>query len=77
MSKKGTRQTVLFPELNDMEQRIWDLLKHHSVLEIDHLSILAQQSSSKLASILLNLELKGLVNALPGKRYQARPFKNP
>ncbi len=40
-----------------------------SEIHIDELSWKSQIQISKLAGILLNLEFKGIVNALPGKKY--------
>lgn len=62
-------QRQLFPELNSSEKKIVDLLTREAQLSIDRLSAAAQMSNSELASTLLELECKGLIRALPGKRY--------
>jgi DNA processing protein len=46
------------------------LLDHGGVLLIDELSWKTNLSVSTLASILLNLEFRGAVQALPGKKYR-------
>lgn len=62
-------QPALFPHLNDQEQRIVDLIHKEEEIGIDQLMYQAQITNSELASLLLNLEFKGLVRSLPGKRY--------
>lgn len=45
------------------------LLKNNNQLHIDEISWKSQVNISKLASILLNLELKNIVKPLPGKKF--------
>ncbi|QSE96700.1 DNA-processing protein DprA [Fulvivirga lutea] len=47
-----------------------ELQKQKEAILIDNLSWTTQLEPSKLASILLNLEFKGYVNSLPGKRFR-------
>ncbi|MEQ8927362.1 MAG: DNA-processing protein DprA [Fulvivirga sp.] len=47
-----------------------ELLKQKDSILIDNLSWSTQLDPSKLASILLNLEFKGYVTSLPGKRFR-------
>lgn len=49
---------------------ITELMQQKESIAIDNLSWKTQFSPSKLASILLNLEFKGYVNSLPGKRFR-------
>lgn len=65
------RQTSLFPELNAEEKRIYDLVATAASVSIDQLHTQLPMRSSQLAAILLSLELKGLLHALPGKTYAA------
>ncbi|MNY09833.1 hypothetical protein D3C86_1427740 [compost metagenome] len=51
------------------EQRILQILKN-STLAIDELALCSELPKSKLALHLLNLEMKGILIALPGKVYQ-------
>lgn len=62
-------QAKLFEDLTDAEKQVVDLI--HSVEEIgvDELSYSTKIGQGDLASLLLNLEFKGLVRSLPGKRY--------
>ncbi len=69
-SGKPTIQTQMFLELSDNEQIIMKILKKSEVaVPIDKLSLEAQLNPSQIASLLLTLEFKGLVQALPGKRF--------
>ena len=62
-------QKELFVDLNEEEKNIVDLLRKHVEIDIDGLSHLARKKTSQLASLLLNLEFKGILKPLPGKRY--------
>jgi DNA processing protein len=62
-------QTHLFVELNDSEQRLIAFLNQQSDLSIDELSFKMELPPSEMASLLLGLEFKGLIKALPGKRF--------
>lgn len=66
--QKGQQQQ-LFAQLSSQERLLVNLL----VGKVVHLEQIIQQThinSSKMAALLLNLELKGLIKALPGKRFQ-------
>jgi DNA processing protein len=56
--------------LSDNEKTIFSLLQEKEKLSLDQLSLQTQLNSSAVAMALLNLELKGVVFALPGKLYQ-------
>ena len=62
-------QRQLFVELDEQEQKIVDLLQDKNEMGIDQLSYETTIHSSRLAGLLLNLEFKGLVKTMPGKRY--------
>lgn len=62
-------QTKLFPDLTPEEQQIVDIVKAQPHIAIDDLSIAANKPSGELASIILQLEFKGLLKTQPGKRY--------
>jgi len=63
------KQAALFVELDDQEQAIVDLLKKQEEGTIDWLHHQTQSPTSQLSSLLLNLEFKGVIRSLPGKRY--------
>jgi len=67
----SSRQGLLFPELEQEEQLVHDLLKEHRQMGIDTLSMQTSLSTSKLSNALLGLEFKNMIRALPGKQYQA------
>lgn len=67
---KPKPQQQLFVELNEDEKKLVDLLRQKEALPIDELNLLSGMSASSIAACLLELELKGVVNTLPGKRYR-------
>ena len=67
---KAPVQRELFPELTPDEKNIIQILKEKGKCPIDILSIDTQMSVSKVSTLLLNLELAGLVDSLPGKMYK-------
>lgn len=62
-------QTNLFDILSPREQSIVDLLQQTDQLGIDHLSAQLNLTSTEMASLLLEMEFKGMVKTLPGKQY--------
>lgn len=62
-------QTQLFVELTEEEKLIVNLLQEHEGVGIDQLTFATKIKGSTLASLLLNLEFKGMIKTLPGKRY--------
>ena len=69
--KQNVFQTNLFLDLTDDEQKIIDILKDKGSLHIDALNDLAKMSISVMSVQLFNLEMKGAIRALAGKRYEA------
>lgn len=51
------------------EQSVVAILQEKEEISIDQLTFAAQMASSQMAAVLLNLEFKGMVRTLPGKRY--------
>ena len=62
-------QKQLFVDLNPLEMKVVDTLKTKENESIDALSYQTGFSQSELAMILLELEFKGMIKCLPGKRY--------
>lgn len=62
-------QGRLFEELSEPEKQVIDLIQEAEEIGVDQLSYASKISQGDLASLLLNLEFKGLVRSLPGKRY--------
>ncbi len=68
--RKPIVQKELLLELSEEERPVIDILKNEAPLHVDALSVKISVSQGKLASVLLGLELKGAVTALPGKMYK-------
>ncbi len=62
-------QAKLFIDLSEHEKQIIDLIHQEDEVGIDKLTYEVQISYAEIASLLLELEFKGLVRPLPGKRY--------
>jgi DNA processing protein len=62
-------QRQLFADLSDQEQLLTSLIGYEGEMHIDTLAVESKLQMSELASLLLSLEFKGVVRALPGKRY--------
>ncbi len=70
--KDGTKSPVqrsLFHDVNDEEKLIVLALESEGSMGVDDLSHKTGFMQSKLAGVLLNLEFKGVLRSLPGKRY--------
>jgi DNA processing protein len=63
-------QKQLFVQLNPLEEKLYSLLQRQDGIEIDTLCMQANLSHSQVASTLLQLELQGIVQVLPGKLYK-------
>jgi len=63
------KQQRLFVDLTEREKVIIDLLQEVDEAGIDRLSLQSKIPNTEMASILLELEFKGMLKALPGKRY--------
>ncbi|NND05740.1 MAG: DNA-protecting protein DprA [Saprospiraceae bacterium] len=62
-------QRRLFADLDENESKICALLRESSPVSIDKLYNSFNLSASEMASLLLGLEFKGIIKALPGKLY--------
>ncbi len=62
-------QKSLFVDNSPEEQKVIDILKKTSQVTVDDLNYHLKMTPSTLASILLNLEFKGVIRPLPGKKY--------
>lgn len=66
---KAAVQTALFNDLNREEELVVNFIRENGESGIDMISTASGLSFSKLASTLLQLEFKGVLRLLPGKRY--------
>lgn len=69
-STKEERQTTIFREFSEEEKKIMDCFGNKGIVNLDDLIIGTGLPTTKLASLLLNLEFDGILMALPGRRYQ-------
>ncbi len=63
-------QRSLFNTFNNEEKNIYELLVGERQLQIDEIINQTNYSSSQVASLLLQLEMQGVVRSMPGKRYE-------
>ena len=68
-TETADRQQALFVTLTDSEKSIIDLLQQREEIGVDQLGYELELNNNILASLLLELEFKGIVKSLPGKRY--------
>ncbi len=71
-TKEKVVQPSLFVDLNPEEEKVVELLKKESPLFIDQISSELSMPGSKVSALLLNMEFKNIVVALPGKMYKLR-----
>ena len=68
--KRESRQTQLFPDLTAEEAIVVEFLKTRDRELLDTIALGCSLPVFKVATILLELELKGVVRPLPGKLFQ-------
>ena len=64
------RQTQLFVELDEDEKLIFRFLKEKEKELLDTIALECSLPVFKVATVLMNMELKGVVRPLPGKLFQ-------
>lgn len=69
-SKLPPSQRSLPIDLSPEETLLWNMFKEKPMMEIDEIIGVSSLSSSQAALTLLDLEFKGLIKTLPGKRFQ-------
>ena len=69
-AKPKVHQASLFVELTKEEKIIYNILKINESELLDTIAINANMPTYKVATLLLNLELKGMVQPLPGKIFK-------
>ena len=69
-SLKKQQQTELFHDLSDDEKACLSILSNDSGVYVDEIAIRLSKTQSHTAALLLNLELKGIIQCLPGKKYK-------
>ena len=64
-------QTTLFLDLSDQEQNIVSILRQNPEgIQLNELAIQLEKPISKISSMLLEMEFKGIVKCLPGNLYR-------
>ncbi|WP_179375530.1 DNA-processing protein DprA [Winogradskyella wichelsiae] len=69
-NKKPAVQQQLFVALNTDEQIIFNFLKNNGKELLDVIALRCEMPTYKLAGLLLNMELKGVIRPLPGKLFE-------
>lgn len=64
-------QKQLFIDLNKDEELVYNFLNKEGKNDLDSIALHCKIPTYQLASLLLNLELKGVLQPLPGKLFQA------
>jgi DNA processing protein len=67
---KPPLQKTLFSELNESEQKIYELINKEGELTIDHICRYLDIPINKLSSQLLQMEFKGMIKCYPGNVYR-------
>jgi DNA processing protein len=62
-------QRQMFTEFSEPEKLIVNLLRESDEMSVDTLAYKCGMANSELAGLLLNLEFKGVIRAVPGNRY--------
>jgi len=63
-------QLSIFPELSNQEKLVYNIIKTaNRAIYLDEIIIKSKIPVTIISSLLLNLELKGVVEALPGSKY--------
>ncbi len=68
--EKKTVQKKLFVELDKDERIIYNFLKDNGKEILDIIALKCDMPTFRIASLLLNMELKGVVRPLPGKQFE-------
>ena len=60
----------MFVELDDNEKVIYNYLKDNDKVMLDIIALNCNMPTFKIAGLLLNMELKGVIRPLPGKLFE-------
>ncbi len=69
-AQKPVVQKQLFVELEEDEKKIYNLLTKNGKELLDSIALQCEIPTFKVASLLLNMELKGVIRPLPGKLFE-------
>jgi len=68
-NKTTAVQQSLFSVLSPEEEKLFECIRQQPGIYIDELCFHTQMTASRVSSLLLTMELAGLVKCLPGKKY--------
>lgn len=68
-TKKKDIQKVLFHDLSETQTKITDVISLYQSIQIDVISMKTELPISQLNAELFHLEMSGVIQALPGKKY--------
>lgn len=68
--QEGKQLNLLPPNLSKDEQKVYSFLKENEQATVDEIAIYCDWPQSKLAMILLEMEMNDLIISLPGKVYK-------
>lgn len=69
--KANAKQLNLIPpDMSKDEKKVYEYIKEHEKASIDDIALFCDWPQSKLAIILLEMEMKSLIVSLPGKTYK-------
>ena len=69
-NKKKAIQKQLFVELDADEKVVYNFLKNNGKALLDLIALKCDMPTFRIASLLLNMELKGIIRPLPGKQFE-------
>jgi len=70
LAEAGGIQAQLFPELDDDEQRVLELMRADGVEGMDALILRSRMPLSRLYQATVGLEIKGLLRRIPGRKLE-------
>lgn len=68
--KKAAIQKVLFQSLTEEEQKVYGVLSKGVKIPLDEIALGLGWKISTTAAVMMQMEMKGLVRALPGKQFE-------
>jgi DNA processing protein len=63
-------QKKMFVDLNDEERSVMEYMEEVGEINLDAIYLALKMNPSRISSILLSLEMKGMLKVLPGNRYR-------
>ena len=69
-AQKPVKKKSMPSDLTEVEQSVYNFFQEREKADIDSLSMAVGYSSAELSIILLEMEFRGLLQALPGKSYR-------